>query len=137
MNERLHLIAQHRRSSHSTTAQYDTVRHYQTFERLHQEPHQLPINSIQFIQFKSPASSPLYEQILSQTQPWQISEAMAPSKNNSHSSSSNRHGEHVGRPNILASAYCVDSSARLTGFHYSTTGAGGTYSCPPLHSIEL
>jgi hypothetical protein len=50
---------------------------------------------------------------------------MAPSKNNSHSSSSNRNGEHVGRPNIFASAYCVDSSARLTGFHYSTTGAGG------------
>lgn len=52
---------------------------------------------------------------------------MAPSKNQSHSSS-NRHGEFVGRQaSILASAYCVDSSARLTGFHYSTTGAGGKF----------
>jgi hypothetical protein len=50
---------------------------------------------------------------------------MAPSKNNNHSSS-NRNGESVGRTaSILASAYCVDASARLTGFHYSTTGAGG------------
>lgn len=26
---------------------------------------------------------------------------------------------------ILASAYCIDSCARLRGFHYSTTSAGG------------
>ncbi|KAH8685745.1 ornithine decarboxylase antizyme [Tricladium varicosporioides] len=58
---------------------------------------------------------------------------MSPSKNNH--SSSNRNGESVGRPaNILASAYCVDTSARLTGFHYSTTGAGGAQ-CPPLAAL--
>ncbi|KAK6583966.1 hypothetical protein PZA11_003696 [Diplocarpon coronariae] len=47
---------------------------------------------------------------------------MSPSKNESHSTS-NRHGEFVGRQaSILASAYCVDSFARLSGFHYFTTG---------------
>ncbi|KAE9378182.1 hypothetical protein N431DRAFT_541720 [Stipitochalara longipes BDJ] len=59
---------------------------------------------------------------------------MAPSKNNNHSSSSNRNGEGVGRTaSILASAYCVDNSARLQGFHYSTTGAGGAN--PPLAAL--
>ncbi|TVY80644.1 hypothetical protein LSUE1_G003900 [Lachnellula suecica] len=57
---------------------------------------------------------------------------MSPSKNNSHSSS-NRNGETVGRQtNILASAYCVDTSARLTGFHYSTTGAAGHSGIPEV-----
>ena len=50
--------------------------------------------------------------------------AMAPSKNQN--SSSNCYGENVDRQaNVLASAYVVDSSARLSGYHYSTTGAGG------------
>ncbi|KAF7889547.1 uncharacterized protein EAF02_001962 [Botrytis sinoallii] len=50
---------------------------------------------------------------------------MAPSMKNSHSSS-NCGGEVVGsQANVLASCYIVDSSARLSGFHYSTTGAGG------------
>lgn len=61
---------------------------------------------------------------------------MAPSKNNSHSS--NRNGEFIGRQaNVLASAYIVDTSARLTGFHYSTTGAGGSSSLSPQHTIHL
>lgn len=61
------------------------------------------------------------------SQSWQIS-AMAPSKNNSQSTSSNRHGEVVGsQANVLASCYIVDLTLGLTGFHYSTTGAGGTY----------
>ncbi|XMA07446.1 hypothetical protein WAI453_000237 [Rhynchosporium graminicola] len=47
---------------------------------------------------------------------------MAPSKQNH--SSSNWNGETV-LNNVLASAYAVDLSARLSGFHYSTTGAGG------------
>ncbi|KAG9240421.1 ornithine decarboxylase antizyme [Calycina marina] len=47
---------------------------------------------------------------------------MAPSKKQS-MSSSNRRGEAVG--NVLASCYVVDTSMNLTGFHYSTTGAGG------------
>ncbi|KAL3424579.1 ornithine decarboxylase antizyme [Phlyctema vagabunda] len=48
---------------------------------------------------------------------------MAPSKNNSHSS--NCDGENVLRQaNVLASCYVVDTSSSLTGFHYSTTGAG-------------
>jgi len=114
-----------------------TQRHSPTLSTC--QPSNVSIKSLinfQSIQFKSPPYSPLHAQIPSQTQSWQKSEAMAPSKNNSHSSSSNRHGENVGRPNILASAYCVDSSARLTGFHYSTTGAGGTYPRPHLHSIE-
>ncbi|KAH8820908.1 ornithine decarboxylase antizyme [Xylogone sp. PMI_703] len=52
---------------------------------------------------------------------------MSPSRNQNHSSTSNRNGEAIARQaNILASCYVVDSSARLTGFHYSTTGAGGT-----------
>lgn len=60
----------------------------------------------------------------SKTQTWQ-NLAMAPSENDSHSTS-NCYGEFVGRKaNILASAYVVDNSASLTGFHYSTTGAGG------------
>lgn len=55
---------------------------------------------------------------------------MAPSKNNSHSSS-NRHGEAVSRQaTVLASCYVVDASSSLTGFHYSTTGAGGKLSLP-------
>ncbi|ESZ91383.1 ornithine decarboxylase antizyme [Sclerotinia borealis F-4128] len=50
---------------------------------------------------------------------------MAPSMKNSNSSS-NCGGEVVGnQANVLASCYIVDSSARLSGFHYSTTGAGG------------
>ncbi|KAK6607585.1 ornithine decarboxylase antizyme [Botrytis cinerea] len=50
---------------------------------------------------------------------------MAPSMKNSHSSS-NCGGEVVStQANVLASCYIVDSSARLSGFHYSTTGAGG------------
>ncbi len=62
---------------------------------------------------------------------------MAPSKNNSHSSS-NRNGEFIGRQaNVIASAYVVDTSARLTGFHYSTTGAGGSYSLSPHYIIRL
>ncbi|TVY32343.1 hypothetical protein LOCC1_G008509 [Lachnellula occidentalis] len=57
---------------------------------------------------------------------------MSPSKNNSHSSS-NRNGEGVVRQaNILASAYIVDASARLTGFHYSTTGAAGPSGVPEV-----
>ncbi|KAH7350802.1 ornithine decarboxylase antizyme [Rhexocercosporidium sp. MPI-PUGE-AT-0058] len=48
---------------------------------------------------------------------------MAPSKQSN--SSSNWNGETVVN-SVLASAYAVDSSARLAGFHYSTTGAGGT-----------
>ena len=60
-------------------------------------------------------------------QPWQKSIAMAPNTNNNHGSS-NRNGEVVGRQaNVLASCYVVDASSRLTGFHYSTTGAGGAY----------
>jgi hypothetical protein len=56
---------------------------------------------------------------------------MAPNKTNSHSST-NRHGEAAGRQTaVLASAYIVDSSASLTGFHYSTTGAGGEFSFFP------
>lgn len=59
------------------------------------------------------------------TQSWQRLIAMAPIKNNM-SSSNNRNGEAVGRQaNVLASCYVVDTSACLTGFHYSTTGAGG------------
>jgi len=58
------------------------------------------------------------------SQSWQKLKAMAPSKTNSHSNSSNRNGE-VRQANVLASSYIVDASARLTGFHYSTTGAGG------------
>lgn len=42
---------------------------------------------------------------------------MSPSKPNSYTSTSNCNGESVGRQaNILASAYCVDTSARLSGF---------------------
>ncbi|KAI9048589.1 hypothetical protein LZ554_007422 [Drepanopeziza brunnea f. sp. 'monogermtubi'] len=59
---------------------------------------------------------------------------MAPSKYETHSSS-NCYGELVGRQaSVLASAYIVDSSASLTGFHYSTTGAGGA-KCPPLAAL--
>jgi len=67
----------------------------------------------------------------SPSQQWQKSKAMAPNKYTSHSTS-NRNGEAVGRQaNILASCYIVDFSARLTGFHYSTTGAGGMFfPCP-------
>jgi len=68
-------------------------------------------------------STPTY---LFVTQPWQTSNEMAPSKKQSSSSSSNRRGEAVG--NVLASCYAVDCSLNLTGFHYSTTGAGGMYS---------
>lgn len=58
-------------------------------------------------------------------QSWQFSRKMAPSMKNSHSSS-NCGGEVVStQANVLASCYIVDSSARLSGFHYSTTGAGG------------
>ncbi|PBP16453.1 ornithine decarboxylase antizyme [Diplocarpon rosae] len=57
---------------------------------------------------------------------------MSPSKNNSHSTS-NCHGELVSRQaSILASAYCVDSSARLSGFHYFTTGDAAARSLTPL-----
>jgi len=86
-------------------------------------------NRIQPHQSTSTISS-LKPKNLSPTQPWQIL-AMAPSKNDSHTSS-NRYGEAVS--NILASAYCVDSSASLQGFHYSTTGAGGMFQCPSFHS---
>ena len=58
---------------------------------------------------------------------------MSPSKQ-SHSTS-NRHGENV-QMNVLASAYAVDSSARLAGFHYSTTGAGGTFSTSQLLRVK-
>jgi hypothetical protein len=64
-----------------------------------------------------------------QTQPWQSIVRMSPSKNNSYSTS-NRNGESVGRQaNVLASAYCVDPSGRLSGFrkywHIPTSMAGG------------
>ena len=46
----------------------------------------------------------------------------------------NRDGQRV---NILASCYSVNaSSGALQGFHYSTTGAGGT-SLKPRESITL
>ncbi|KAK2625017.1 hypothetical protein QTJ16_005386 [Diplocarpon rosae] len=63
---------------------------------------------------------------------------MSPSKNNSHSTS-NCHGEFVSRQaSILASAYCVDSSARLSGFHYFTTGdAGGFPGIPEVGTQGL
>ncbi|KAH8596367.1 ornithine decarboxylase antizyme-domain-containing protein [Bisporella sp. PMI_857] len=48
---------------------------------------------------------------------------MSPSKKSNQSSSSNRRGGNVDK--VLASCYIVDTSLNLTGFHYSTTGAGG------------
>ncbi|MCJ1255683.1 hypothetical protein MMC24_003500 [Lignoscripta atroalba] len=51
------------------------------------------------------------------------------SNSNGHSNSSQtRHTTVIeARPNILASCYSVDAdTSALTGFHYSTTGAGGT-----------
>jgi hypothetical protein len=47
-----------------------------------------------------------------------------------------RKGAAVRQANVLASSYVVDSSARLSGFHY-TTCAGG--SAPPLlpNSVAL
>jgi hypothetical protein len=69
------------------------------------------------------------------SQPWQTS-AMAPSRTNSQSTSSNRNGEVVGpQANVLASCYIVDTTMNLTGFHYSTTGAGGTF-LSPFHCIN-
>ncbi|KAL2071648.1 hypothetical protein VTL71DRAFT_12883 [Oculimacula yallundae] len=65
------------------------------------------------------------------SQPWQNLIAMAPSEQDH--SSSNWNGETV-VTSVLASAYAVDSSARLSGFHYSTTGAGGA-KCPPLAAL--
>lgn len=61
------------------------------------------------------------------TQSWQEFITMSPSSKDNGHTSSNFYGENVRHMNVLASAYCVDSSARLTGFHYSTTGAGGTF----------
>ncbi|KAG9239542.1 ornithine decarboxylase antizyme [Amylocarpus encephaloides] len=64
---------------------------------------------------------------------------MSPSKTNNHrSSTSNRNGESVGRPaNVLASAYCVDSSARLTGFRNGIPEALGNQGLPSPPSSPL
>lgn len=58
-------------------------------------------------------------------QPWPPSK-MALLQTKSNSQSNNCGGEVVARRAVvLASAYVVDRSAMLTGFHYSTTGADG------------
>lgn len=84
-------------------------------------------------------------------QPWQTYE-MAMLSNNYHSSSSNYRRspseESSGRrsgANTTASAYIVDASTMaLTGFHYSTCGAGGmshshphTNGTPGYHKLTL
>jgi hypothetical protein len=72
-----------------------------------------------------------FQQLPKPTQSWQLS-TMAPTKTNNSSSSNNRNGEAlVRRANVLASCYVVDSSALLKGFHYSTTGADGSYLSDP------
>ncbi|OBT97250.1 hypothetical protein VE01_04714 [Pseudogymnoascus verrucosus] len=57
---------------------------------------------------------------------------MALLQTKSNSQSNNCSGEVVARRAVvLASAYVVDRTSILTGFHYSTTGADGAQ-CPPL-----
>ncbi|CAI6335530.1 unnamed protein product [Periconia digitata] len=57
---------------------------------------------------------------------------MANSPNKRSSSSSSNRSSASSTSNVRASAYVVNAStAALTGFHYSTTGAGGA-ECPPL-----
>jgi hypothetical protein len=70
-----------------------------------------------------------------QQPPWQpLKMALLQSKNNSQSS--NCGGEVVARRAvILASAYVVDRSTMLTGFHYSTTGADGSL-LPTLQTFD-
>jgi len=104
----------------------------------HQQPHPLPIRPLDLRRSLQPRISCAKLNIHLPTQPWQKSIAMAPQISN-RSTSSNRYGEIVGRQtNILASAYCVDASSRLTGFHYSTTGAGGMFTlrCIPQHDLS-
>jgi len=56
-----------------------------------------------------------------------------PTKSNKDDSSSNPHAYNIcPTPSILASCYTVNASTMaLKGFHYSSTGAGGTRSLPP------
>jgi hypothetical protein len=69
------------------------------------------------------------------TQPWHTL-SMANYSNQPRNSSSNYYQatkEVAARSNIQASAYTVDAvDMALKGFHYSTCGAGGTYSAPSL-----
>jgi hypothetical protein len=57
---------------------------------------------------------------------------MAPLQTKSNNQSNNCGGEGVARRAvILASAYVVDRSTMLKGFHYSTTGADGKHTRTP------
>ena len=113
--------------SHSQLQHLSTVNHWKInrlttsikyFNRrlLHYSPNNVTVRPL------SQSTKPL---TTTYQQPWPPSK-MALLQTKSNSQSNNCSGEVVARRAVvLASAYVVDRSAMLTGFHYSTTGADG------------